>query len=85
MAIRALVHLLNEDPVLCDLDEMPDPTHQFIRVRNPSKRDGKRIEVVDERATSLAFPWSRITFIEFFNEEAERESIVGFFREGRAH
>lgn len=84
MAIRALVHILNEDPVLCELDEMPDPNHQFIRIRNATKRDGKPLELVDERTTSLAYPWSRITFVEFFNEEAVRESVVGFFRENRA-
>lgn len=82
MAIRALIHIHNEDPILCELDEMPDPSHHFIRVRNPMKRDGKPIPTIDSRATSIAYPWTRITFVEFFNEDAPREQMVGFFREG---
>lgn len=81
MAIRALIHFANEDAILGELDEMPDPTHMFVRVRNATRKDGKPIALVDERATSIAYPWSRITFVEFFNEESARESVVGFFRE----
>ncbi len=82
MAIRALVHILNEDPILCELDEIPDPTHQFIRVRNPTRRDGKPVAIIDSRATSIVYPWTRVTFVELFNEESTREQVVGFFREG---
>ena len=85
MAIRAVVHAVSTDPILCELDEMPDPTHSYIRLRNPRKRDGKRFEMFDDRATSFAFPWSRITFIEFYNEESAREAVVGFFRENSRH
>lgn len=81
MAIRALIHFASEDPVLGELDEIPDPSHVYIRVRNPTKKDGKPLTLVDERMTSIAYSWSRITFVEFFNEESARESVVGFFRE----
>lgn len=81
MPIRALIHIVSEDPVLGELDEMPDPTHMFLRVRNATRKDGKPLELVDDRATSIAYPWSRVTFVEFFNEESARESVMGFFRE----
>ncbi len=81
MAIRALVHIISEDAVLCELDEMPDPTHAFLRVRNATRKDGKPLPMVDERATSIAYPWSRISYVEFFNEDAPREAVLGFFRE----
>jgi len=81
MAIRALIHIISEDPVLGELDEMPDPTHQFLRVRNATKKDGKPLDMLDTRTTSIAYPWSRITFVEFFNEESQREAVMGFFRE----
>jgi hypothetical protein len=83
MTIRALVHILNEDPVLCELDAVPDPKDNFIRVRNPRKRDGKRLEMLAEGVTSIVYPWTRITFIEFFDDELQREAVVGFFRESR--
>ena len=81
MAIRALVHLLNEDPVLCEVDTMPKPSDNFITVRNPRKRDGKPIDILANGVTSIAYPWTRITFVEFFDEEIQREAVVGFFRE----
>jgi len=81
MAIRVLIHIMSEDAVLGEMDEMPDPTHTFIRVRNPMRKDGKPLPLMDERATSIAYPWSRVTFVEFFNEESTRESVLVFFRE----
>lgn len=79
--MRALVHVTNEDPIMCDLDSMPDPTDLYIRIRNPRKRDGKPFELLAEDATSFLYPWTRITFVELFEEDSTRESIVGFFRE----
>lgn len=81
MAIRVLIHFPNDDAVLGEMDDMPDPTHTYIRVRNVSRKDGKSIDLVDNRTTSIAYPWSRITYVEFFNEEAAREAVMGFFRE----
>lgn len=81
MAVRALIHLFNDDPVLCDLDTIPEPSDNFVRVRNPTKRDGKPIDVIADGATSVLYPWSRITFIELFGEESKREEVVSFFRE----
>lgn len=79
--MRALVHVTNEDPIMCDLDSMPNPTDIFLRIRNPRKRDGKPFDLLDEDATSFLYPWTRITFVELYEEDATRESIVGFFRE----
>lgn len=79
--MRALVHIVNDDPIMCDIDAMPEPTDMFVRIRNPRKRDGKLLELLADGATSFLYPWSRITFIELFEEEAQRENIVGFFRE----
>lgn len=81
MSVRALVHIMNDDPILCDLERLPDPTDAYITIRNPRRRDGKPIELLAEGATSFLYPWSRITFIELFEDDGHRESIVGFFRE----
>lgn len=79
--MRALVHIINDDPIMCDLDAMPERTDMYIQIRNPRKRDGKPLELLADGATSFLYPWSRITFIELFEEESQRENIVGFFRE----
>ena len=79
--MRALVHIMNDDPIMCELEAMPEPTDMYVRIRNPRKRDGKLLELLADGATSFLYPWSRITFIELFEDDAKRESIVGFFRE----
>jgi hypothetical protein len=85
MAIRAMIHVQNEETILCEIDDMPDPKDIFIVIHNPRRRDGKPIPTIDATATSFAYPWARISFIEFFEEVSTRENIVGFFRESDTH
>lgn len=80
MAVEVIIHLQNEDPVLAELDEMPDPTHQCIFVNNPRRRDGRQLHYVTEGATGFIFPWTRITFIEIMGEE-EAGEVIEFFRD----
>jgi hypothetical protein len=80
MAIEVIVHLQNEDPVVADMDEMPDPTHMTITLSNPRRRDGRPLHYVTEGARLFIFPWSRVTFIEVMGDE-EIEEVVEFFRE----
>ena len=88
MSIRALVHIMNDDPIMCELAKLPDPTDLYVTIRNPRRRDGKLMELLADGATSFLYPWTRITFIELFEDEGQKESIVGLFREsgsGRSH
>lgn len=80
MTIEVIVHLLNEDPVVAEMESLPDPTHQFIIITNPRRRDGRPLHYVTEGATSLYFPTTRITFIEIMEEE-EAAEVVEFFRD----
>jgi len=80
MSIEIILHLHNEDPVVAEIDEMPDPNHQTVLITNPRRRDGRPLHYVTEGASAFIFPWSRISFIEIM--EAEEEKIVDvFFRE----
>lgn len=80
MAIRMLIHFVIEDAVPGERDGMPDPAQAFIRVRNVTRINGKQLDLVDNRTTSVAYPWSCITYVELFNnEETARESDLGFF------
>lgn len=80
MATEVIIHLHNEDPVLAEMEELPDPTHQFLHISNPRRRDGRSLHYVTEGATSFIFPWTRITFVEIMHAEADRE-VIEFFRE----
>jgi hypothetical protein len=80
MSMEVIVHLHNEDPILAEIDQMPDPTHQSIILTNPRRRDGQPLHYVTEGATAFIFPWTRITFIEIMQTEEAKE-VVEFFRE----
>ena len=80
MSLEVIIHLHNEDPVLAEVESLPDPTHQFLYVTNPRRRDGRSLHYVTEGATSFIFPWTRITFVEIMEAEAAKE-VVEFFRE----
>jgi hypothetical protein len=80
MAIEVILHLMNEDPILAEMEGLPDPTHQTITVMNPRRRDGRSVHYVTEGATSFIFPLSRVSFIEIMEEE-EAQEVIEFFRE----
>ena len=84
MALQVIMHLHNEDPFLADIDALPDPTHNFVKITNPRKRDGKAISTLTTGATAFIYPWTRITFIEVMDDgesTAQTETLMSFFRE----
>ena len=80
MAYTVLVHLSNEDPIVAEMEQLPDPQDQIIIVSNPRMRDGKEIHYVMPEVQTLIFPWNRVTFIEVMPTE-EEEEVVSFIRE----
>ena len=84
MSIRVIIHVLNDEAVMADLDELPDPKDNCIVVRNPRRRDGKPLNLLADGVNALIYPWTRITYVEVLDEMAGTttpDSIVGFFRE----
>lgn len=80
MALDVIIHLHNEDPILAEIEELPDPTHQSVLVYNPRRRDGRSLHYITEGARAFLFPWTRISFIEIMGEEEAKE-VVEFFRD----
>jgi hypothetical protein len=75
-----LIHILNEDPILGEVPELPAPTDQTITVKNPRRRDGKDLHYLQANVTDVIWPLARIAFIEIIPGE-EEEEIIGFVRE----
>ncbi|MBE2199473.1 MAG: hypothetical protein IAE79_12740 [Anaerolinea sp.] len=75
-----IVHIMNEDPVVCEVESLPDPMAQFVIVHNPRKRDGTDIHYLDEDVSSVMYPLHRINFIQVL-PSTEAEEIIGFVRE----
>jgi len=75
-----VIHLLNEDPVLGEVDELPQKSDSFILVKNPRRRDGKDLPYLDASVTNVIWPLARVSFIEILPGEKDEE-IVSFVRE----
>jgi hypothetical protein len=80
MPYTLLLHIVGEEAVLGDAEQLPDPADSFISVTNIRKRDGKDVSFADPNATIFIFPWNRVNFVEVL-QAAEEEEIVGFVRE----
>lgn len=75
MSIDVIIHLANEDPIMAEMEDLPNPTHQNIVITNPRRRDGRALHYITDGATAFVFPWTRINFIEIMEAEEEREVI----------
>ncbi len=80
MSLEVIIHLHNEDPILAEIETMPNPSDQSIVITNPRRRDGQSLHYVTEGAAAFIFPWTRISFLEVMGTEEAKE-VVEFFRE----
>ncbi len=75
-----LVHLLNEDPVLGEVDVLPAVTDMLLCLKNPRRRDGKDLHYLELNVNTVMWPISRINFIEVM-PSGEDEEIISHVRE----
>jgi hypothetical protein len=80
MPTTILIHLLNEDSIVGDVESLPPPEANFITVNNPRRRDGKDIEYLQENVTSIVVAAHRISVIEVLPSAGE-ERLITFVRE----
>ncbi|HSL77144.1 MAG TPA: hypothetical protein VK867_09375 [Candidatus Limnocylindrales bacterium] len=64
MLRNTVVHITNEQPLLADLFELPNPTDVAVRLTNLRSLDGKRPIFVDDSKSVFLFPYHRVSFIE---------------------
>ena len=82
MAKLVLIHVMSEDPILAEMDELPNPGDNFLVFTNPRRRDGRPVNYVTAGARTFIFPWTRVSFVEVMVSEEERREVLEFFREG---
>jgi hypothetical protein len=75
-----LIHILNEDPVLGEVENLPGANDTVIVVNNPRKKDGKDLANIVQNVTQVIWPLNRCSFIEVIPGEDE-EQIISFVRE----
>ncbi len=78
--LTIIVHIANEEPTVCEIENLPGPSDQSLIIYNPRRRDGKDIHYLDENVTTVIYPWHRINFVQVLPSE-EMEEAIGFVRE----
>ena len=80
MRLSAVIHLIEEDPIVCELDERPNPSAQFVTAHNPRRRDGRAVVFLDPNVETVYIAWHRISYIQML-PQSDLEKVMGFVRE----
>jgi hypothetical protein len=66
----AIVHLLNEQPVVVDLLEMPTQADTGLLCTNIRTLDGKKPIFIDASDSTFFFPYLNVRFVEMHSDVA---------------
>jgi len=80
MSPTVLIHVLNEEAVVGEVERIPDPTDQVLIVSNVRLRDGRDVPYVLPETKTVVYSWTRIHCVEILPSEADEE-VVSFIRE----
>jgi len=74
---RAILHLMNDQPLAVDLLEEPKPADLVVVCTNVRTIDGKRPVFIDYSNSTFVFPMAMIRFVEVPQAAAEQERAGG--------
>jgi hypothetical protein len=80
MSLTVLIHMMNEDPIVAEIEKVPNPEDQFMACENPRRRDGRDVSYLVPELKTLILPWHRVHCLEILSAEEEEEAIT-FIRE----
>lgn len=81
MRLSAVIQLVDEEePIIGEIEGVPDPASQFITVYAPRRRDGRPVAFLDSNVDQVLFAWHRINHIQLL-PEVDLEKAIGFVRE----
>ncbi len=75
-----IIHIINEDPVVGEVDSLPTSNDTLLVVKNPRKKDGKDLPYLEPNVTTVIWPFTRVSYIEII-PVGEEEDIITFVRE----
>ncbi len=80
MSSSVIVHIRNAEPMLAEIDELPQVTDVLIKLNNPRQKDGKDLIFLERNVVSVYWPWAEISFLELLPGDTAEE-VVSFIRE----
>jgi hypothetical protein len=72
--------MVGEDPIVGEVDELPQRADTILPIKNPRRKDGKDIIYLEQNVTQICIPMHRITLLEIL-PGAEEDEIISFVRE----
>ena len=75
MLRNAVIHISNEQPLLADLFELPNPTDVALRLTNLRALDGKKPIFIDDTKSIFLFPYHRVSFVEIPPQEMDGSEL----------
>ena len=75
-----IIHMMNEDPVMGEIDALPSQQDTLIILKNPRTRDGKDLRNLETNVTVAIYPVTRISMVEVM-PSGDEETIITFVRE----
>ena len=80
MGYTVLLHILNEDAVIGEMEELPEFSSQFVLLSSPRLRDGREVPYLLQDTNKVIYPWHRIHSFEVLSTEGD-DKVVTFIRE----
>ncbi len=80
MPTTVQIHIVNEEPILAEVEHLPASSDTLLVAMNPRLRDGKDLRFLAANVTTLILPVSRINFIQVL-PSSDEEKVIGFVRE----
>ena len=80
MSTTVIVHIRNAEPMLAEIEEMPQLTDTLVKLSNPRQRDGKDLIYLEHNVVNVYWPWTEISFLEIMPGDTA-EDVVSFIRE----
>ena len=80
MSHSVIVHTRNAEPMLAEIDELPEANDLLIKLSNPRQKDGKDLIYLERNVVTVYWPWAEISFMEILPGETA-EDVVSFIRE----
>ncbi|MGB2954925.1 MAG: hypothetical protein WBB64_03040 [Anaerolineales bacterium] len=80
MSTTVIVHIRNAEPILAEVEELPQASDTLITLINPRQRDGKDLMFLERNVVNVIWPLAEISFIEILPGETA-EDVVSFIRE----
>ncbi len=81
MAFTVILHMLNEDPIVAQIENLPDKDATNLICSEIRKRDGKPVHFLSHGVNTVIFPMHRLHFVEVVASETERGQVLEFFRD----